>query len=326
MFYVVIQEFDTMNIRLSIIVPFYNVETYIEQCIRSLYDQDIPHDQYEVICVDDHSPDGSRAIVERLQKELPSLLLLLLPENRKLGGARNEGLKVARGKYIWFVDSDDYVAPNCFKALLNDAEQNNVDMLHFDYCSVCNETVQAMVQPYEEDGVVSGEDFFVDESHELWYQRCPVVWRRLHRRDFILDNQLYFVEKMMYEDTDLSLYMFTLAKRVKHIAYAPYYYRLNPESITHKKRTPQTMMYTILQQNRCLRAYNAAPTEAYREIIRKYIHSQLTVLRREIKELSYKNKLIYFNLLRSHSIRELRAFCNWRTWLTIKYGITCFVK
>ena len=63
-------------IRLSVIVPFYNVEKYIEQCIRSLYDQDIPKEEYEVICVDDCSPDGSRAIVERLQKEYPNLQLL----------------------------------------------------------------------------------------------------------------------------------------------------------------------------------------------------------------------------------------------------------
>lgn len=311
-------------IRLSIIVPFYNVEKYIEQCIRSLYDQDIPQEEYEVICVDDCSPDGSRAIVERLQKELP--LLLLLPENRKLGGARNEGLKVARGKYIWFVDSDDYVAPNCFKALLDDAEQNNVDMLHFDYSSVCNEKVQAMVQPYEEDGVVSGEDFFVDESHELWYQRCPVVWRRLHRRDFLLDNQLYFVEKMMYEDTDLSLYMFTIAERVQHVAVSSYYHRVNPQSITHVKRTAEIMMFTIMQQNRCLRAYRAAQMKESRKIIRKYIHSQLTVLRKEIKDLSYKEKWQFAYLMSSQSINKLRAFCNWRTWLAIKYGITCFVK
>ena len=314
-------------IRLSIIVPFYNVEKYIEQCIRSLYNQDIPHDQYEVICVDDHSPDGSRAIVERLQKELTSLLLLLLlPENRKLGGARNEGLKVARGKYIWFVDSDDYVAPNCFKALLDAAEQSQVDMLHFDYFSVCNEKAQAMVQPYEEDGVVSGEDFFVDESHELWYQRCPVVWRRLHRRDFLLDNQLYFVEKMMYEDTDLSMCMFALAKRVKHMEYAAYYYRLNPESITHRKRTAETMMFTIMQQCRCLRAYNMVTTERFRSIISRYIHSQLVVLRSEIKSLSNRDKLQYYKLLRNCDISALKGFCNWRTWLAIKYGITCFVK
>ena len=76
-------------IRLSIIVPFYNVEAYIEQCIRSLYNQDIPIEEYEVICVDDCSQDGSRTIVEHLQKEYPTLHLLTTPQNLRQGGARN---------------------------------------------------------------------------------------------------------------------------------------------------------------------------------------------------------------------------------------------
>ena len=110
-------------LRLSFIVPFYNVEPYIEECIRSLYNQDIPQEEYEVICVDDCSPDGSRAIVERLQKEYPTLKLLIHTENKRQGGARNTGMKVAQGIYIWFMDSDDYIKPNCLKDLLERAER-----------------------------------------------------------------------------------------------------------------------------------------------------------------------------------------------------------
>ena len=87
-----------MSLRLSFIVPFYNVEPYIEECIRSLYAQDISWEEYEVICVDDCSPDGSRAIVERLQKEYPTLKLLTTPENLRQGGARNMGLDIAQGR------------------------------------------------------------------------------------------------------------------------------------------------------------------------------------------------------------------------------------
>ena len=102
-------------LRLSFIVPFYNVELYIEECIHSLYAQDIPWEEYEVICVDDCSPDGSRAIVERLQSEYPTLKLLTTPENLRQGGARNIALNVAQGKYICFVDSDDYLDSNSVK-------------------------------------------------------------------------------------------------------------------------------------------------------------------------------------------------------------------
>ena len=118
-------------IKLSFIVPFYNVEPYIEECIRSLYDQDIPMEEYEVILIDDCSPDGSRAVVERIQQEYPTLRLLTTPENIRQGGARNLGLKYAQGKYIWFVDSDDTIEHNCLSRLLNTAERYDLDMLVF---------------------------------------------------------------------------------------------------------------------------------------------------------------------------------------------------
>ncbi len=122
-----------MSLRLSFIVPFYNVELYIEECIRSLYVQDIPWEEYEVICVDDCSLDGSRTIVERLQEEYPTLKLLTTPENLRQGGARNMGLDVAQGRYIWFVDSDDYICPNILDRLLNVIDTNSLDILQFDY-------------------------------------------------------------------------------------------------------------------------------------------------------------------------------------------------
>lgn len=311
-------------VRLSIIVPFYNVEKYIEQCIRSLYSQDIPYEEYEVICVDDCSPDGSRAIVERLQKEFPTLLLLL-PQNRCLGGARNIGLKSAKGHYIWYVDSDDYIEPNCLGRLLMAAEETHVDILHFDYYSLATSgQVCRKVEPYVE-CIRNGIDFVLDESHERWYSKCPVVWRRLHKREFLLENNLFFVEKMMYEDTDLSLYMFVITNRVRHIDMCPYIHRVNTESITHKRRTPQIMRFTILQQKRCLRAYEAAKNEQFRQLIAVYIRSQLTILRGEIKGLGCKDKLVYGYTMQKEQIIRLRQFCNWRTWLAIKYGITCFV-
>ena len=118
-------------IKLSIIVPIYNVEKYIEECIRSLYSQDIPLEEYEVICVDDCSPDQSASIVERLQKEYPTLKLIRHKRNKKLGGARNTGIKVADGKYIMFVDSDDMLKPDCLKQLINEMETGHDDFIHF---------------------------------------------------------------------------------------------------------------------------------------------------------------------------------------------------
>lgn len=219
-------------IRLSIIVPFYNVEKYIEQCIRSLYDQDIPKEEYEVICVDDCSPDGSRAIVERLQKEYPNLQLLIHERNKKLGGARNTGLKAAQGDYIWFVDSDDYLMPNVVQTLLAEAELLDLDILHFNFWEDRPEGLRffSKKELYESD-VLHGIDFFFRQDGQ-WWQNNVIVWQKIFRRMFLLQHNLFFVEGIMFEDNDFAIRTFSFANRVKHISLQAYVYRYNFLSIT----------------------------------------------------------------------------------------------
>ena len=100
------------DIRLSIIIPFFNVEKFIGRCLESVYSQDIPENEYEVICVDDSSPDDSLSIVQDYAQKHANLRIVKNKQNRKLGGARNAGLDVASGDYIWFIDSDDFIEDN----------------------------------------------------------------------------------------------------------------------------------------------------------------------------------------------------------------------
>lgn len=315
-------------IRLSIIVPFYNVEKYIEQCIRSLYDQDIPLEEYEVICVDDCSPDGSRAIVERLQKEYPNLQLIIHERNKKLGGARNTGLKAAKGEYIWFVDSDDYVMPNVYGTLLKEAESGKVDVLHFDNGTFTSDGhMSKNLYAYEDVTVYDGETFLSQKNTEVWYSRCAVAWRCLYQREFLLKNNLYFEEYVMYEDTDWALRVFIKAEHVLHANMLGYMYRLNEDSVTHVKRTPGLMRFAILQMNRCARIYPLARTEKYKRIISEMLYNQLPIIRLRLRnELSIMDKYSYNNLVRKDDLSSLKSYSNWRTWFAIKYGITIFVK
>ena len=241
-------------IRLSIIVPFYNVEKYIEQCIRSLYDQDIPQDEYEVICVDDCSPDDSRVIVERLQKEYPNLQLLIHERNKKLGGARNTGLKAAKGEYIWFVDSDDYIIPNCLGKLLKEAEENEVDMLHFDIETDSAGNIENVVENYFPDGVVSGVSMFFSKQ-AIWYKNHITAWQKLYRRCFLEDNNLFFAEDVFSEDDDFSFVAYAKAKRVMHVDILGYVYRMNDASIIHNKLSPVYVYSELKQVYRFLQLY-----------------------------------------------------------------------
>jgi len=118
--------------QLSIIVPIYNVEPYLERCLRSLEEQDISRDEYEIICINDGSPDNSRNIVVSLQKEFENIILID-QENQGVSRARNNGIDKACGRYLLFIDADDYCEVNLLNPLLkNIAEQNaQVSFLSF---------------------------------------------------------------------------------------------------------------------------------------------------------------------------------------------------
>ncbi len=117
---------------LSIIVPAYKVENYIEKCIRSLENQDIPKNDFEIIITNDGSPDTSRAIVEKLQLEFNNIVLIN-QDNQGVSAARNNAIAVAKGKYIMPIDPDDYVLQNTFNHILEKVKKEDLDVLYLGY-------------------------------------------------------------------------------------------------------------------------------------------------------------------------------------------------
>lgn len=214
-------------IKLSIIIPVYNVEPYIEQCIRSLYDQDIPQEEYEVICVDDCSPDGSIGKIEELRGKngYRNLTILRHTENKRQGGARNTGLKVAKGEYIWFVDSDDYILPNVLGKLYNEAKKYKLEILTF-YPYAQNEMIEY--------GPCSGSQYVFDAPIAIPIdQRCSVVWSSIYNRNFLESNHIKFVEGYQYEDDDYTYQCFAYSTHVKLLSQAPYILRYVADSTTN---------------------------------------------------------------------------------------------
>lgn len=307
-------------IRLSIIVPFYNVEKYIEECIRSLYDQDIPQDEYEVICVDDRSPDGSRAIVERLQKEFLTLRLVCHERNKKLGGARNTGLREAKGEYVWYVDSDDTIYPNVLKTILDATERTKVDILQFDYTRG-----EGVWQNSEETvDVQQGETYLFSNKLLRWNDKLSGAWRQIFRREYLQKNELAFIEDAMYEDTDYLLRAFLLAEKVQYIPIVAYDYRINTESVTVAPMSPERLAWRVNLIARCRRCVDIATTQEAKDAINQMVTNTLTSLRKEIKVLPKRQRRMYAQKLEK-PIKDCRKLVNWRTWMAIRYGITMFV-
>ncbi len=306
--------------RLSLIVPFYNVEKYIEECIRSLYNQDIPQEEYEVICVDDCSPDGSRAIVERMQKEYPTLKLLIHTENKRQGGARNTGMKVAQGRYIWFVDSDDYIKPNCLKSLLELAEKEDLDILDFDFdADYSKQPFRKNVESYEM-GPCLGADYVFSQRQGRWSWRCVCVCGGIIKRTLISD--LLFREHVQYEDNDYALMMYARAKRVHHIPEKPYYYRVVTDSTVHHKITLTQIEYNIQLLHAYTGMYDELKSMDLRwgvgiEELIKYVSRQVLC---QLEEVTTEECKIFYKKGMGH-IPELRKYLGKKAWLALNSNI-----
>lgn len=201
---------------LSIIIPVYNVEKYVEKCIRSCENQNIPKEDYELIVVNDGTPDGSLAIIERLAKEY-SNIKVISQENQGLSVARNTGLEAARGEYVWYVDSDDWIEENCLKEVTGKLV-DNIDILQI-LCKRAYEdgTIRIPAQKFL-DGIHSGK-----EVTELGGLADPAQFSIL-RFGFLKENDFKFFPGIYHEDAELKLRMAYTAKKIAFYKPPVYYY------------------------------------------------------------------------------------------------------
>lgn len=211
-------------IRISLIIPFYGVEKYIRKCLDSVFDQDLPESEFEVICVNDCSPDKSEEIVLEFQEKHSNLHLICHDVNQRLGAARNTGLRAARGEYVWFIDSDDYIEKNCLQTVLAYCEADSLDILHW---AIQDNHGNWMLR-LDESVVQTGIDDLLDGSKDMTYP-----WNRVYRRGFLVENNLWFND---YWGGDVihTIQALNVAGRVKNVPVCFYYYRVdNPTSDMH---------------------------------------------------------------------------------------------
>lgn len=207
--------------KFSIVVPVYNVEAYLDNCLASLQAQDFA--DFEVICVNDGSTDRSREILSEWAGKMPQIRVIDR-ENGGLSAARNTGLQAAIGDYVVFVDSDDWVEPTMLKRLAE--ENNDEDMICFACRRTDHNTYDTLVPEQSE-----GWNYY--NRHALEHREVPFVcvWQRCYRRGFLEENNLRFREGILHEDNEFTPRACLKSKRVKVIPDVLYNYRIRPGSI-----------------------------------------------------------------------------------------------
>jgi len=220
-----------MDCVLSIVVPVYNVENYLSKCLDSIINQDIAKDDYEIIIVNDGSTDKSGEIAKDYADRYPNVVLVN-QENQGLSGARNSGIRIARGKYIQFVDSDDYLESDVEKTLVDKMIKENLDVLRFNYQNV-NEKSE-IIDPNKSgklfvdytDKVCSGLEFL---NERLGYACYAVQF--MIRTDLVRSIPL-FKEGIYFEDTEWTPRILCAADRVTSVKTIIYNYLVRQGSIT----------------------------------------------------------------------------------------------
>ncbi len=213
--------------KLSVVVPVYNTEEYLEKCLDSLLpNAAVTEPGYEIIIVNDGSTDSSGSIAARYERDWPRLIRVVTTENHGLGSARNEGIDRARGEYIYFIDSDDYLAPGALGELL-DALDGSFDICFFDAAAVSVKGKQLKyIRGCARHSITSLEDF--PELLMEWQN----VWNKIFRTSLFLSSGVRFPGRVWFEDLRTVPKLYIYAVRMRYIPKAWYRYLIRPGSIT----------------------------------------------------------------------------------------------
>lgn len=246
--------------KLSIIVPIYNVAPYLKKCVDSLLQQDIS--DYEIILVDDGSTDNSGAIADELTaypQPLPKgkgvSMRVIHQENAGLSAARNTGIAVAQGEYIMFVDSDDYLQPNVLRTLMEQIEHDKLDVLRFRYQNV-RESGEAFA-PYRD--MTNYNDYSPAPTDGLTFLN-ERMGNQCYAWQFILRSKLcqeeIFTPSIYFEDTDWTPRMLLCADRVASTELVVYNYLWREGSITLSQKDIQKQRKQLHDKLNLLRKLN----------------------------------------------------------------------
>lgn len=215
------------NIKLiSIIIPVYNTEKYLERCLNSLIQQTVK--KIEIILVDDGSTDSSGNICDNYAKNHENIKVIH-QMNRGQAAARNEGLKIAGGKYIGFVDSDDWIKYDMYETMLEVIENENCDVVECDYIQTdkFSQTTEVVADTEQKKKIFSGDEIL--REHLLGTCFKSVIWNKLYRKDII---NCFFIENKHLEDIFWLYPVLANCKKGAHIYKKIYFYFQRSDSLS----------------------------------------------------------------------------------------------
>ena len=232
-------------VSISIIIPIYNVEVYIRRCLESVMTQEIVGATVECILIDDCTPDRSMEIAKEMVDDYDgpiSFVLLRHEENRGLSAARNTGILHAKGDYVFFMDSDDYIMPNSLQYFLNNqAKFQDVDILIGN--AINRKANNNLINDVQDTCLMTDRDLLFQRM--LQHKIYLYAWNKLIKRDVLMHHHIFFEEGILYEDQCWSYLLFSKVSSILLLSQVTYVYEYNLNSIVHTTFTIENADKTV---------------------------------------------------------------------------------
>ncbi len=218
-------------IKLSIIIPIYNSEKYLERCVDSCLNQGLSESEYEILLCNDGSTDNGPEIAKELANK-HNCIKIFSQENQGAGMARNLGLQHAKGQYVMFVDSDDYIKPNSLSQPLCSCLEMKLDVCRYGLINILINTGESwpLAKTIESGVLYNGKDL-ISNPNVPFDTACSA----LYRMDFLLNNQIEFSKLSSSEDVYFTLNVYLYAERIMYVDTEVYVYEIKDKTRGHPK-------------------------------------------------------------------------------------------
>lgn len=315
-------------LKLSIILPCYNVAPYVGRCIESIEAQTIPQTEYEVICVDDCSTDNTVEVIKEYQNQYPNIRLICHTENRTAGGARNTGIEEAKGEYLWFVDPDDAIVPDKSVELYEYAHKNDLDILVFNYGSSTNgKDVQEIEQIKNQTEILNGQDFFLEYFPQRRMAEVVSLGRQLYKRYFCVKYDIRYPEIKSSQDVVFVWNSFLKADRMGAMPITGFITYRRATSTTGsigKYKAINLISASILYSDKIKELIDTLPMhEQYKEDLWHEIKLSVNDEARKILCMPYKERNLFLDQMRKHNdlVDKFTSLMNRRNKILYNYHL-----
>lgn len=313
-----------MDIEVSVIVPIHGVGKYLKKCLDSLVEQDFAL-PYEIICVSDNCNDDSDEIIDDFIKKYSEKFVTISVCNKNPSGTRNDGLKIARGKYVMFVDGDDSVLKSYISSLYNTVIKDDLDIGCANYYNVVEGNESKLIKEFTSNFCIKKESSAAKarDAFALDVKMRGFVWNKIYKRQFLIDNNISFNKTFLpYDDSNFNFLCFVKTnKNVGFCNYRGYLYLQRKVSYT-KGTKSLVLMDSVINGVTFVRAYQLLNNNDFP--YKKYYFAKKFLLKYNFQ--SNKSHIENYSKIKKEYLKKYKTIVNAKDISSLNQDIVAILK